>query len=70
MEITQEQLRAAGYTGMVGVLDEEAYRLLCAFNGVDPAKGPPAWWAVPNNGSRAAWNRVIAEAKRIFEEKK
>ena len=68
MTITKEELRAAGYTGMDGLLDEAAFRLLCAWNGVDPAKGPPAWWAAPNNASREAWKRVADEARRIFSD--
>lgn len=66
--ITSEQLRAAGYTCMDGLLDATAFRLLCAWNGVDPEKGPPAWWAAPNNASREAWGRVAAEARNIFVE--
>jgi hypothetical protein len=64
--VTHQQLRDAGYSVSVGELDETALRLLCAFNGVDPKLAPPAWWHYPNESSRAAWERVAAEAKRIF----
>ena len=64
--ISHDQLRACGYSGMVGLRDDVAFRLLCAFNGADPDKAPPAWWAYPNSASKAAWERVAAEAAAIF----
>lgn len=66
--VTQEQLRDAGFSGIESYRDEVALRLLCAFNGIDPAKPPPGWWAHPNSSSRMAWKRVADEARRIFLE--
>ncbi len=42
--------------------DDFALRLLCAFNGVDPALAPPEWWFYPNPSVRDGWKRVAAEA--------
>lgn len=50
--------------------DEAALRLLCAFNGVDWQKAPPSWWFHSNESSKAAWERVAAEAKLIFTPEK
>lgn len=55
---TDLELRAAGFSGHVGARDEMALRLLCAFNGVDPANAPPGWKCHPNESTKAAWQRV------------
>lgn len=59
-EPTPEDLRAAGFSGHAGARADLALRLLCAFNGVDPAKAPPGWKVHPNESTKAAWERVAA----------
>lgn len=66
MEVNQQQMRDAGFSGAVGYRDDAALRLLCAFNGVDPENAPPGWWLHPNESSKAAWQRVADEARRMF----
>jgi len=66
MPVNQQQLRDAGFDGIESYRDDVALRLLCAFNGVDHEKAPPAWWAHPNPSTRAAWRRVAEEARRIL----
>ena len=65
-EVSHDELRAAGFSGMVSIRDEVALRLLCAFVGVDPKLASPGWWAHPNASSREAWKRVADEARVIF----
>lgn len=68
-EVTDKQLRDTGFTAKARDYpkDETALRLVCAFNGVDPAIAPPGWWFHPNASSREAWLRVIDEAQRMFQ---
>ena len=46
--------------------DKIALRLLCAFNGVDWQTAPPSWWFHANEATKAAWERVTEEARRIY----
>lgn len=59
-EPTSEELRVAGFSGHAGARDDLALRLLCAFNGIDPAKAPPGWKVRPSESTKAAWERVAA----------
>lgn len=59
-DVTPEELRAAGFSGHAGERNDLALRLLCAFNGIDPAKAPPGWKVHPNESTKAAWERVAA----------
>lgn len=67
-----QELRDAGFAADANTLprDEQALRLLCAFNGVDPIQAPPGWWFHPNESSKAAWHRVLVAARQIVEEER
>lgn len=61
-----EEFRAAGFdeTAAERPRSPFAFRLLCAFNGVEPDKAPRAWRYYPNQWTADAWERVADEAVR------
>src|ERR1700731_3987744 len=62
-------LRKTGFAAEASALprDEIALRLLCAFNGIDWREAPPGWWFHPNEITKRAWERVVDEARVIFQ---
>ena len=57
--------RKAGFTDAAAQYprSEASFRLLCAFNGVDPSQAPEAWRFYPNQAMSDAWDRVAAVAQ-------
>lgn len=53
-------VRLAGFdtTALAFPRDDLAYRMLCAWNGVDPSHAPNGWRFFPNEGTKKAWGRV------------
>ena len=43
------------------------FRLLCAFNGIEPHQAPEHFWWFHNPYMRDAWKRVAAKAEEIFK---
>lgn len=52
--VTDEQLRAAGYTAKARAypMSADAVRWLAKFNGVELHQVPAAWWYAPNPAVR------------------
>lgn len=67
---TADELRAAGFAAELDAVrprSDLAFRLLCAFNGVDPHQAPKAWHYYPNEWTADAWERVAVAALAWFE---
>lgn len=48
--------------------DDIAFRLLCAFNGIEPDQAPEHFWWFHNPHMRDAWQRVADKAREIFND--
>lgn len=69
LDLRYERLRTAGFSDSVGERDDFAFALLCAFNGVDPAKAPEVWQEYPNKWCMKAWQRVADAALKLVQTK-